>query len=207
MKRMLLELPAELETDRLILRPYRAGDGPAYFDACQRNRDHLLPYESANPAVHVRTVEDAEVLVRYFAADWSKREAFFFGAWDKTTGEWIAQVYVGPLDWALPEFEIGFIVDVDHEGQGYMTESVRAVLDCLFNRADAHRVRLNCNETNVRSWRVAERCGFVREGHLRQTRKQVRLPDGAYSGDYIYGMLRTDYERATAAAAQNGASA
>lgn len=43
------------------------------------------------------------------------------------------------------------------------------------------------------SYLEAERLGFVREGHRRQTRKHPLLPDGRYSGDYLYGMLREEY--------------
>lgn len=57
----------------------------------------------------------------------------------------------------------------------------------------AQRVPLYCDETNVRSWRLAERCGFVREGHLRQTQRRARLADGTWGGDYVYGLLRDDY--------------
>ncbi|MBI5667891.1 MAG: GNAT family N-acetyltransferase [Chloroflexi bacterium] len=194
MHKMLIDLPDQLETERLILRPYRAGDGAAYYEVCQRNKDHLLPYEAGNPALSVNTPAQAEILMRNFAADWAARNAFFWGAWDKTSEAFTAQIYAGPVDWELPEFEIGYFVDRDHEGQGYVTEAVRAVLAWLFEGMGTHRVRLACNEMNVRSWRVAERCGFVREGHLRQTRKLVLRADGSYSGDYLYGLLRHEFE-------------
>lgn len=193
MHKMLLDLPETIESNRLIIRPYRAGDGQVYYSVCQQNRDHLLPFEKGNPALDIHTPEDAEILVRNFVVYWLKREAFFFGAWHKETSEWVAQVYVGPVDWDLPEFEIGYFVDKSHEGQGYVTEAVKAVLGFVFHHLHAHRVRLDCNELNVRSWRVAERCGFVREGHFRQTRKHILREDGTYSGDYIYGLLRTEF--------------
>lgn len=194
MDRMLVDLPDQLETERLIIRPYRPGDGAAYYDVCRRNQAHLLPYEVGNPALSVTTPEQAESLVRQFAADWAARNVFFLGAWVRASGEFAAQIYIGPVDWDLPEFEIGYFADKAHEGQGYVTEAVHAVLVWLFEGIKAHRVRLECNELNVRSWRVAERCGLVREGHRRQTRKHVLRQDGTYSGDYLYGLLRQEFE-------------
>lgn len=193
MHKMLLDLPDQLETERLILRPYRPGDGEAYFDVCVRNKDHLLPFEEGNPALAVSSLDDAEILVREFAASWIKREAFFLSGWDKSTGAWIVQIYIGAVDWNLPEFEIGYFVDCDHEGQGFVTEAVHAALELVFLTLGAHRARLGCNETNTRSWCVAERCGFVREGHIRQNRKHILREDGTLSGDYLYGMLRSEY--------------
>ncbi|MCC6169163.1 MAG: GNAT family N-acetyltransferase [Caldilineaceae bacterium] len=49
------------------------------------------------------------------------------------------------------------------------------------------------NEVNIRSQRVAERCGFVREGHIRQVHPHILCADGSYSGDYLYGLLRSEW--------------
>ncbi|HEX2908803.1 MAG TPA: GNAT family N-acetyltransferase [Phototrophicaceae bacterium] len=193
---MLIDLPEQIETERLWLRPYRAGDGAAYYEVCQRNQAHLLPFEAGNPAQSLRSVEEAEILMRSFAVDWMARNVFFLGAWDKASGAFVCQVYIGVVDWNLPEFEVGYWVDIQREGQGYVTEAVRGALGFIFDCLGAHRVRLGCNETNMRSQHVAERCGFTREGHIRQTRKHILLPDGSYSGDYLYGLLREEYERA-----------
>jgi aminoglycoside 6'-N-acetyltransferase len=38
---------------------------------------------------------------------------------------------------------------------------------------------------------VAERAGFVREGHLRQNKLNA---DGSVSGTLLYGLLRSEYE-------------
>ena len=192
---ILLTLPEMLETERLTLRPYRAGDGTIYFEICQRNKTHLLPYEARNPALDVQTVEDAEIVVRQFAVDWAARRAFFFGAWDKSNGNLVAQIYVGVVGWELPEFEIGYFVDSQHQGKGFVTEAVLAVVEFCFVHLHAHRLRIGCNEINVRSWEVAERCGFKREGHIRQQHPNILCEDGSYSGDYVYGLLRSEYEQ------------
>jgi ribosomal-protein-serine acetyltransferase len=194
MHKMLLDLPAQIETERLILRPYRAGDGPAYHEVCMRNKEHLMPFEEGNPALDVNTVEDAEILMRRFAADWVSRSVFFLGAWEKASGAFAAQMYVGVVSWDLPEFEVGYWADERQEGRGFVTEGAKAALRFCFEALGAHRVRLECNEMNARSWRVAERCGFVREGHIRPNKKKLKRADGTYSGDYHYGMLRAEYE-------------
>jgi len=82
-------------------------------------------------------------------------------------------------------------VDIDHEGQGYVTEAVQVVLELLFSRLNAHRVTINTDDTNFRSQRVAERCGFVKEGHIRENKSN---PDGTITGTYHYGLLKCEYE-------------
>jgi ribosomal-protein-alanine N-acetyltransferase len=190
MHKMLLDVPTRIESERLYLRPYAAGDGPWYFAVSQKNRSHLLRYEPNNPMRSIRSEEDAEILVREFAADWTARNRFFMGAFDKATDEFVAQIYVGPYDWELPEFAIGYVVDVEHEGQGFVTEAVKAVLRFVFENLHAHRARIACDDTNVRSYRVAERCGFVREAHLRQNKKNA---DGSITGTLVYGLLKSEF--------------
>lgn len=189
-----LALPECLDTERLILRPYRAEDASMYLDVCLRNKQHLLPHETGNPALDIETIDDAANLMRRYAEDWAERSVFFLGAWQKATGEFSAQIYIGPVSWDLPEFAIGYFVDVRHQRKGFVTEAGRAAVDFCFRHLNAWRLRIECNETNTGSWKIAERCGFTREGHLRQTHRDILLADGTFSGDYIYGLLRSEYE-------------
>jgi RimJ/RimL family protein N-acetyltransferase len=189
MTNMLLEFPTSFESERLSLRSYHQGDGNWYYAMSLRNRKHLMRYEADNVAADIANEEAAKVLVQELAKEWAKRNCFFIGVFDKKTGEFVAQIYVGPVDRKLPEFQIGYFVDVDHEGQGYVTEAVMATLRVIFNQLNAHRVRLECDESNMRSIRVAERCNMTREGYLRENK---RNPDGTYSGSLIYGLLKSE---------------
>lgn len=193
MHKLLLDIPAHLETGRLYLRSYQAGDGQCLYAVSQANRAHLTRYESKNVLMSIKTPEEAEVVARDLANAWAARDCFFLGAFDKQTGAFVAQIYIGPINWDLPEFEVGYFVDKDHEGQGYVTEAVKAVLNFIFEHLKAHRICLGCNDTNVRSYQVAERCGFRREGHIRENKKQA---DGTFSGTLYYGLLRSEFEAA-----------
>jgi ribosomal-protein-alanine N-acetyltransferase len=183
--------PVRLETKRLYLRPYQAGDGPWYYAVGQRNHDHLMRYASENVVMSIQSEQEAESIVQELAAEWAARRSFFLGAFDQTSDEFLAQIYVGPVNWDLPEFDIGFFIDRDHEGQGFVTEAVQATLRFLFDTLQAHRVRLECDDTNLRSRCVAERCGFVLEGHRRENKKNA---DGTLSGTLCFGLLRNEFE-------------
>jgi ribosomal-protein-alanine N-acetyltransferase len=190
MHKLLLDIPTYMDTERLYLRCYQAGDGPWYYEMSQKNKPHLARYESGNAVMTIGTEEDAEIAVRDFAAAWVARDAFFLGVFRRDTHEFVAQIYVGVVNWDLPEFEIGYFADSEHEGRGYVTEATQAALSFAFEHLRARRVRLECDDTNVRSLRVAERCGMVREGHIREDK---RNPDGSISGTLHYGMLRSEF--------------
>lgn len=185
------DIPTRIETERLYLRSYRAGDGPMYYAAGQRNCDHLARYEIENFIRTLGSVEEAEQAVQDLAAGWEEQSSFFMGVFDKQTDEFVAQIYIGPLNWDVPELELGFFVDCDHEGRGYVTEAARAALRFIFAHLGAHRVSLHCDDGNTRSARVAERCGMVKEGHVRENK---RWPDGSLSGTLSFGMLRCEFE-------------
>jgi aminoglycoside 6'-N-acetyltransferase len=188
---MLLNIPEQLETRRTVLRRYQAGDGPWVYAMIQGNRSHLARYEAGNVLMSIHSEQDAEVVVRELAAEWMARNSFFMCAFNRETDDFVAQIYVGPVDWDVPEFELGFFVDRDHEGQGYVTEAARAALGFIFEHLGSHRVRLECDDTNDRSRRVAERLGMVLEGHIRENKVNA---DGTLSGTLHFGLLRSEYE-------------
>jgi len=189
--KLLLEIPTRIETERLLLRSYERGDGAWYHGMSLRNQAHLARYEAENAVMAIQSAEDAEIVVRDFEADWVSRKAFFLGAFEKGAGEFVAQIYVGPVDWGLPEFQIGYFVDKGHEGKGYVTEAVRGTLAFVFDRLRAHRVSIECDDTNDRSIRVAERCGMVLEGHLREDTLNA---DGTRTGTLRFGLLKREFE-------------
>ena len=191
MQKLLLEIPNRIETERLYLRPYQAGDGPMIFAVGKRNREHLAQYEADNILNHIKDEQHAEIVVRELALDWMARKHFFMGIFHNETHQWVGQIYLGPTNWELPEFSIGYVADVEHQGKGYITEAAKAAICFAFENLQAHRVRSDCHETNQRSYRVLERCGFTREGHFRENK---RNPDGSFHGDYQYGLLRREFE-------------
>ena len=52
-------------------------------------------------------------------------------------------------------------------GRGVATHAVRLIADWAFRDLQVARLDLNCGPDNLASQRVAERCGFTREGVLR----------------------------------------
>ena len=66
--------------------------------------------------------------------------------------------------------EIGYWIHVDRIGQGLATEVSRALTDAAFGIPGVERVRIQCDDRNVRSARVPEKLGYDLQG--------VEVPDG-----------------------------
>ena len=60
--------------------------------------------------------------------------------------------------------DIGYWVHVERAGQGLATEVSRALTDAAFEIPGIERVRIQCDERNVRSARVPEKLGYRFQG-------------------------------------------
>jgi ribosomal-protein-serine acetyltransferase len=83
--------------------------------------------------------------------------------------------------------DVGYWVDVDHEGRGVVSRAVSALVDRLFADDGVARVEIRTATQNVRSRAVAERLGFTHEGTLRAA---FRVGDVRHDLA-VYGLLRS----------------
>lgn len=66
--------------------------------------------------------------------------------------------------------EIDVIIgEKEYWNRGYGTDAMRAFLRYLFDAVGMHRVWLGTYATNARAIRCYEKCGFVREGVMRES--------------------------------------
>jgi ribosomal-protein-serine acetyltransferase len=184
------DLAYPINTTRLTTRPYRIEDAIWYYKMSLKNKAHLSRYEADNPVMSIMTESDSENTIKDFISLWDEQKYRFLGVFLKDTNDFVAQIYLGKLNDDLPEFEIGYITDVDYEGNGYVTEAVSAIVKELFEKVGAHRIQIETDDTNLRSIAVAERCGFIKEGHLRKNKINS---DGDYSGTLFFGLLRVEF--------------
>ena len=186
------DITIPLETNRLLIRPYDANDAMWYYQMSLRNKDHLARYESENPVMSIQTEVDAVKVIKDFVTLWNEQRFRFMGVFLKESNEFVAQIYLGKTNAELPEFLIGYFTEVSHIGNGYVSEAVTAMVRELFVTAGAHRIQIETDDTNIRSIRVAQKCGFVREGHLRENNKNT---DGTISGTLYFGLLKSEFEK------------
>jgi ribosomal-protein-alanine N-acetyltransferase len=85
-------------------------------------------------------------------------------------------------------------VGLTNERRGLATEAARAVITEAFEAyPQLMRVRAMADARNIRSHRVLEKIGMVREGLLRQN----RLVRGALLDEVWYGVLRPEWMELT----------
>lgn len=66
---------------------------------------------------------------------------------------------------ALLSAHLGYALEPDAVGRGYMTEAVERIVRLAFDELSLHRVECNIMPRNTRSLALAERTDFQREGY------------------------------------------
>src|SRR5205823_10157442 len=150
------EIPT-VETARLRLRAFRAGDLDAY-SAMQANPEVMRYLLTGQTATRIQVW----YTMLTSAGSWALRG---YGMWACETiegGQFIGSVGVfEPLDW--PEPEIAYSLDQPFWHQGFATEAARAARDWLFEHFPLPRAASFIRPDNHASKRVVERLGAVCE--------------------------------------------
>lgn len=110
---------------------------------------------------HHRSIEESRRILELFI-----REKKTFAMELRESGTVIGSVGVETYDERVlnePDLggrEIGYAMGIEHWGKGLMTEAVRAVIECCFQRLDCDFLVCGHFAANNRSRRVIEKCGF-----------------------------------------------
>ena len=181
----------QIESERLIIRKYENSDGKELYDLLERNSNRTFLKEHVDEATDVKSLEDAQLRVSKLSADWDARTRFVMGIWSKETSEFIGNIWIEPKKWEVPSFEIGYYLDQGYIGKGLATEAVKRSIDFIFEELNAYKVILITRDSNERSYKLAERLNFVKEGHFRESNKEGDRRFGLL----YYGLLRKEYEK------------
>ncbi len=180
------ELSGPVETERLLLRPFAAGDFDAVFAMQSRPDVARYLYWEARTEAEVRTALEKKIAG---AAIHSEGDVLFLAAVLKTTNELVGDVV---LEWVSRQHrtgEVGYIVHPDHQGHGYATEAVGVLLRVAFDELDLHRVVGRVESRNAPSARVLEKLGMRREAHLVEN----EYVKGEWQSELVYAILDREW--------------
>jgi RimJ/RimL family protein N-acetyltransferase len=192
---LLFDIPDQFEAARVILRVPRAGDGPAILDAVAESLDRLRPWFPF--AQEEPDLDRFEGFARRSRIGFHERTSINLLLFRKSDGLLVGSSgFNQRLDWRVPRFEIGYWIRPALEGQGYISEAVRAETRIAFQVLQAERVEIRCDARNTRSATVAERCGYQAEARYRHYDRDVQ---GQLMDMLIYSLTRAGWEASRAA--------
>jgi RimJ/RimL family protein N-acetyltransferase len=162
---VLLDVPCEIRTTRLVLRVPAAGDGQAVAHSVLASLGELKPWMPW--ATDAYDLAAAESWCRKSAGEFLLREQLQFLLALADGAGHVGNAGLFAFNWQTKKCEIGYWLATRHRGHGYMTEAVGALTRLAFDTLGMRRVQIDTDVRNVASRRVAERCGYALEGILR----------------------------------------
>jgi RimJ/RimL family protein N-acetyltransferase len=107
-------------------------------------------------------------------------------------GVYIGGIGLHKINWENRNAEVGIVIGKkEYWGKGYGTDAMLALLEFAFNHMNLHRVYLQVYDFNLRGIRSYEKCGFKKEGALRDD----RFSRGEYHDTVIMGILKEEFEK------------
>lgn len=175
-----------IETERLILRPYEAGDLDTVYDIHSRPDVVRYLYWSAKTREEAKEMLERDMKRTSFEPDSSGVK---LAVVRKDTGQCIGDVSVFWFNKEHLQGEFGFIFHPDHHGKGFATEAAQVMLDLGFGEFGLHRIVGRLDARNTASAKVLERLGLRLEAHFREN----ELFKGEWGDELVYAMLASEW--------------
>lgn len=83
--------------------------------------------------------------------------------------------------------EIGYMLSPDFHGKGIVPEAVNVLINFGFKNLNLHSIEAVIDPENYASEKVLQKCGFVKEAHLRE----AEFWEGKFLDKVVYSLLNS----------------
>ena len=168
------------QTARLTLRPFEITDD---VDLLAITSDELTT-KFLYPA-HTKLEEAQNMLANYYKEEPIGKYAVVLNETNTVIG-----AVEFRIDRETKSGDLGYLLNSNYWGKGYMTEACRAMLAVAFNDLQLNRVHAGCESENTASENVMKRIGMVKEGVTRQDHLSVT----GICDSLRYSILKSEYD-------------
>ena len=181
-----------IETERLILRPFRETDAADVYEYLHK------PAVNCFASMKLDSLDEAQAEVKKRVAE----TEFYFAVVLKESGKVIGEIEAYPErdphgneETPADTFSPCWMLNLKYTGKGYAYEAAHAFFDYLFREKGARRIYAYTEDTNIPSQRLCERLGMRREGVFREFVSFVNNPDGTplYENTCQYAILKKEW--------------
>lgn len=106
-------------------------------------------------------------------------------------GPLVGRIALHTVQWGIIRSAgVGYWIDERHAGKGLMTEALATLVSFAFEEVRLHRIWAGIQPKNLRSKRLVEQLGFIREG----LHRQELFIAGSWQDQIHYAMLEEEYD-------------
>ena len=179
---------AELRGKDIILRNLTSMNAEEVVEYYKKNKSHLAPFEPTKDN-NFYTVETQRRFLNKSYREFLSGTNVAFGIFkeEKLIGEIkISRIVHGSFKNGI----LGYSIDENEQGKGYMKESVKLVLKYGFDECELHRIEASALVSNEKSRRVLTKCGFKLIG----INEKYLLINGKWEDHATYYILKEYFE-------------
>lgn len=179
-----------LTTPRLILKPHTLANAEL-LNAWQNDPELIYFDDDVPEDREPRPIERTIEFIERHANPSRDDEIIHWAIHIADTGKFIGYCMAAYIDRFNRKCRFGMTMGAKDEwGKGYGREVLHAVVQFLFEQLELHRIQCEIYDFNVRSIRLFESVGFVREGACRQ----AVWKRSQWADELVYGLLRSDWK-------------
>lgn len=177
-----MELPVEIRTERLLLRPPTAADAPAIFERYGQDAA-VARYMSWKPH---QSIDDTLTFLHRIIGDNAAGRSRGYLIFARHTGTLLGSIG-GLIEGHRMQF--GYLLARDAWGHGFASEATLRFVSANFDDSPILRIQAFCDVENLASARVLQKAGLTLEGTLR---RYLVLPNlGDHPRDvFLYAKVR-----------------
>jgi RimJ/RimL family protein N-acetyltransferase len=176
----------ELDTERLLLRPFRDAD-----------LDRLAEYQAMpEVALYMYWEPSSRPEVKAMMARWMEAtrleqddDVVTLAVERREDGLLLGSVTIFLRSAEFRQVEVGYVFHPDAGGQGYATEATRALIDYAFDALGAHRVFARTDARNTPSAALLLRLGMREEAHFRE----AKILKGDWGDELVFAVLDREW--------------
>ncbi len=175
-----------LETERLLLRRVSKDDLNEILEL--RGNPETMKFI---PRPIVKTEEDALDHFKIIDEKIEKNEGINWAITVKGNPKLIGIIGHYRIQPENHRCEIGYMILPQYNGQGIVTEAIKAVLEYGFEDMNMHSIEAVIDPDNIASERVLQKNGFVKEAHILEN----EYYDGKFWNTVIYSILKRNFKK------------
>ena len=177
-----------IKTERLFLREPTLEDSKMIFEFVLRNKNH---FEKWDPIREEEYYSNKGQLLRIEKYLNGNDQVKFYIFKKRKTSKIIGEIGLSNISRGVfQNCNIGYKLDREEVGKGYMQESITAVEKFVFEKLKLHRIEANIIPRNERSIKLVERLGYRKEG----LSKGLLKINGEWEDHYRYALLKDEFK-------------
>lgn len=174
----------QLNGKNIVLKNLTPGDAEKLLEYYKKNKNHLAPFEPDRDNSFY-TLEVQQNLLNESYRQFLNGTNIELGIFkeDRLIGKMkLSSIVYGSLKSGV----LGYSIDKDEQGKGYIKESVKLFIDYAFNECELHRIEASALIDNKRSRYVLTSCGFKLVG----INEQYLLINGKWKDHATYCIIK-----------------